>query len=31
MCKAVQRDMVISDVHLLYKAGGESGIYEVEE
>jgi cyclic pyranopterin phosphate synthase len=31
MCKAVQRDMVISDVHLLYKTGGESGIYEVEE
>ena len=31
MCKAVQRDMVIIDVHLLYKAGGESGIYEVEE
>lgn len=31
MCKAVQRDMSITDIHLLYKAGGESGVYEVEE
>ena len=26
MCKAVQRDMSITDIHLLYKAGGESGV-----
>ena len=31
MCKAVQRDMFITDIHLLYKAGGKSGVYEVEE
>ena len=31
MCKAVQRDMSITDIHLLYKAGGTSGVYEVEE
>lgn len=30
MCKAVQRDMVITDVRLLYKAGGKSGVYEAE-
>ncbi len=28
MCKAVQRDMVISNIHLLYKDGGKSGVYE---
>ncbi len=28
MCKAVQRDMVITDVRLLYKEGGKSGVYE---
>lgn len=28
MCKAVQRDMSVTDIHLLYKAGGKSGIYE---
>ena len=31
MCKAVQRDMSITDIDLLYKAGGKSGVYEVEE
>ena len=31
MCKAVQRDMTITDVHLLYKEGGKSGVYEAEE
>ena len=31
MCKAVQRDMSNTDIHLLYKAGGKSGVYEVEE
>lgn len=30
MCKAVQRDMSVTDIHLLYKAGGKSGIYEAE-
>ena len=30
MCKAVQRDMVIDGVRLLYKEGGKSGIYEAE-
>lgn len=30
MCKAVQRDMVITDVRLLYKEGGKSGVYEAE-
>ena len=30
MCKAVQRDMRIDNVHLLYKEGGKSGIYAAE-
>ena len=30
ICKAVQRDMVITDVRLLYKDGGKSGTYEVK-
>lgn len=28
MCKAVQRDIVISDVRLVYKAGGRSGVFD---
>lgn len=28
MCKAVQRDMVISNIHLIYKDGGKSGVFE---
>lgn len=31
MCKSVQRDMRIDNVHLLYKEGGKSGVYEAEE
>lgn len=31
MCKAVQRDMSITDIPLLYKEGGKSGVYEAEE
>lgn len=31
MCKAVQRDMVITDVRLLYKEGGKSGVYRAGE
>jgi cyclic pyranopterin phosphate synthase len=27
MCKAVDKDMVIGDVRLVYKAGGRSGTY----
>lgn len=27
MCKAVQRDIVISNVRLLYKSGGKSGVF----
>ncbi len=30
MCKAVQRDMIISDIRLIYKDGGKSGVFEVE-
>ena len=30
MCKAMQRDMRIDNVHLLYKEGGKSGVYEAE-
>lgn len=30
MCKAVQRDMTITDLRLLYKEGGKSGVYEAE-
>ncbi len=30
MCKAVQRDMTITDIKLLYKEGGKSGVYETE-
>ena len=30
MCKAVQRDMTITDIKLLYKEGGKSGVYEAE-
>lgn len=29
MCKAVQRDIVISDVRLLYKNGGKSGEFKI--
>ena len=28
MCKAVQRDITITDIRLLYKEGGKSGVYE---
>ena len=28
MCKAVQRDIVISDIRLLKKTGGKSGVFE---
>lgn len=31
MCKAVQRDMVITDLRLLHKEGGKSGVYERSE
>lgn len=27
MCKAVQRDIIISDIRLLYKTGGKSGTF----
>lgn len=27
MCKAVQRDIEITDIRLLYKSGGESGVF----
>lgn len=30
MCKAVQRDMIISNIHLTYKDGGKSGVFEVK-
>lgn len=30
MCKAVQRDMSITGIRLLYKEGGKSGVYEAE-
>jgi len=29
MCKAIDRGMVISDIHLVKKTGGKSGIYQV--
>ena len=31
MCKAVQRDMVITDVRLLSKTGGVHGTFQREE
>jgi cyclic pyranopterin phosphate synthase len=31
MCKAVDRGMVISDIRLMKKTGGKSGLYEREE
>lgn len=30
MCKAVQRDIEITDIRLLYKSGGKSGVFERE-
>lgn len=30
MCKAVQRNMTVTDIKLLYKEGGKSGVYEAE-
>ena len=30
MCKAVQKDMEITDLHLLEKTGGKSGVYKRE-
>ena len=29
MCKAVQKDIVISDTRVVYKSGGKSGIFDV--
>ena len=31
MCKAVQKNMVISDIHLVSKTGGKSGEYKFKE
>ena len=31
MCKAVQKDMKISNIHLCSKTGGKSGIYVAKE
>lgn len=31
MCKAVDRGMLIEDIHLLRKSGGKSGVWEAEE
>jgi len=31
MCKAVERGMVISDIKLLRKSGGKSGVYQAEK
>jgi len=28
MCKAVDREMVLSDIRLEHKSGGKSGVYE---
>lgn len=30
MCKAVQRDIVVTDCRLIHKSGGKSGTYEYE-
>lgn len=30
MCKAVDRGMVISDIRLIHKSGGKSGVYEAD-
>jgi len=31
MCKAVQKDMIIRDVRLVYKSGGRTGIFRRED
>ena len=31
MCKAVQKDIIITDIKLLYKSGGKSGEYKAPE
>ena len=31
MCKAVQRDIKIGNIMLLYKDGGKSGVFKAEE
>lgn len=31
MCKALQKDMIISDIHLVSKNGGKSGDFKFEE
>ena len=31
MCKSVQRDIAITDIHLVSKSGGKSGDYHIEE
>ena len=31
MSKAIQRDIMISNIHLTYKDGGKSGVFEVED
>ncbi len=30
MCKAVQKDVIITDVRLVYKEGGKSGVFKAE-
>lgn len=30
MCKAVDKGMIIADIHLTHKSGGKSGTYEAE-
>ena len=30
MCKAIDRAMVISDIRLLHKSGGKSGVYNAD-
>ena len=31
MCKAADKSMQITDIHLVHKAGGQSGIYQAED
>lgn len=31
MCKSIQKDMVISDIHLISKSGGKNGDFRFEE
>ena len=31
MCKAIDKGMVLTDIHLVHKEGGKSGVYDAPQ